>query len=356
MILTKLLSKTPFNIIKKLITSLILAAGIFLFVPFFALKERDTILKNPVSTKTNFYFILAAFFFQYMFCLIYQSYFTAIMASYNPKYTSYYFTFQALSNIIIMTQKSFSYSVKFNVESDFVLIWGSYTLLIFIAIFLTLKLTRTKKMRDVLNLDKQNSRSIEEKLNAPKKSTIISRENSTEVKGNFNYGKAWKIVKGDALGIFFTMMFCFSVFPGVLFSLPPATLFTLEEYILILNIIAAVFDLFFRPLAVKSYAKSLVYTSFFLAVFIIGFCIFNFMYEFQNQNEGVVYLIFVLLAFLIFRTSISVSFFMVNSSKKDLGDQGEGVASIMTNALHIGLAVGNIISNMVLVIKDSYVE
>lgn len=359
MIVTKLLSKTPFSILTKLITSLLLSCSIFLFVPFFGIREKyNEGSEDLMDTKSNFYCILLSFFLMYLFCLIYQSYFTAIMAAYNPAYTRYYFTFQALSNIIIMAEKSLSYSFSFSVEQDFALIWGTYTVLIFLSIYLVLKLSRTEEYKVIKTLNKSKEReSPQRKLNAPRVSTeILINELETGHKDDFDYFKAWKIIKWDALGIFFTMSLCFSVFPGVIFNSPPATLFTLKGYILVINIISAVFDILFRPLATKPYAKAIVYSSFVLAVFIVCFFVYNFLTEFQRENEGVVYLIFVLIAFLIFRNSISVTYFMVSSSKKELGDHGEGVASIMTNALHIGLAFGNILSNMFLVVKEVYFD
>lgn len=354
MILIKYLSKTKITITAKLNISLFLSLILFLGCPYYGLKEKELFYEEYTESKTNFYLMLLFFLLMYIFCLCYQSYFTALLSVYHPKWSNAYFTAMAFGNIIVMSEKTFTFALDFTIFQDFLLIWGTYCLLVLFVMACLTKISKTGFYQEnFINYLKEITKEIRRKRS---EMTDIEREEEEREKRHrkVNYAESWRDIKGDAVGIFMSMVICFSVFPGMYFTTTPPTLISPEKYILILNIIAAIFDLISRPFAVKKFGRILVISSFYIGGVMVIFTIYIFLINFQIENEGVVYLNFVIVAFLISRTSLSISYYMINSNKKARKDTMEGIASIMTNILHLGVALGNILSNLFLVVKDQY--
>lgn len=343
----KLLSKTKMTVTTKLVISLILALILFLGCPYYALKEKELYSEEYETSEWNFYLMLLSFFLMYIFCIIYQSYFTAVMSVYHPKWTNCYFIAMAGGNLFLMAQKTFAFYFNLSVFQDFFFIWGVYCVLVLFVIFLLLKISRTGFYKDNFHIF-DNETIFKEGEEIPEGYQKEDRRRKV------NYQQCWKVIKGDAIGILITMMLCFTIFPGMVFSSLPVSVMSAEKYILILNIIAAVFDFIMRPVAVKSYARALVMSSFYIGAIVALVTVYFFMVDFQVENEGVIYLNFVIVAFILSRTSVAINYFMINSNKKANNETMEGIASIMTNMTQFGVCFGNVLSNLFLLVKDEF--
>lgn len=357
MILVKILAKVRFSMAAKLYSSVILSVLIFNFVPLIAIYFNDGYNVNNANngdnslysgvkenrgngsysesdtTPKSYFWMLFSFSLMHVFCLMYQSYFNAILSIYDSKWTGLYYTFQAVGNLIVMLEKSIAFALDFSPKNDLFLTFGTYSFFCFLTLALYYKLSHTEDYR-----------------------TQFSRKLVLTEQMKVDYTTAWKEIKSDGYGIFWTMFLTFLIFPGVLFSSMPPSLFSQKEYILYMNIIASIFDVTARPFAIKKFAKAIVKFSLYIMLVIAIYSLYSYFTDLYAEVEGTIYLNFVFMAFLFMRASISVSFFFINSNRKANEVTKEAIGSIMTNALHVGIAAGNLSSNLVLLIKEYYFE
>lgn len=365
--LVKLFSAMKLRINTKINISLFLSCLFFTISPLVTLyfdKINLTIFQSYLLNLLGFYFC-------YVFCLVYQAYFTAILTLYDSGWTSFYFTFQALGYFVVVIQKGISFYFTFPFFYDFFFVWGFFFLFVLgsgIAFHILSKNEKFKheyvneekkgilelievSSKDIRSIVKSKRRKLSKEEFEELRNTVKNKEKEQKIK----YRKAWELVKSDAYGILISMTLFTVVFPGVFFSSPTPSLFGVQKYILIMNVIVSLFDVIFRPISAKKYAKALIKFSYLPMFLIAVISIYFFMTDFMMKFEGVVYLYFVFVAFLVGRTSISIGYYMINSGKKCKEGEQEAVGSIMTNILHVGIALGNLSSTLMLFVKKIWI-
>lgn len=116
------------------------------------------------------------------------------------------------------------------------------------------------------------------------------------------------------------------------------------RYIVVLNSISALFDWFGRFFAFKAYTKSWVYVTFGVTFFIDVFMIFLYFNDWNLTHEGITYLSMPFVAFILFRTAFSITYYMIQTNIKADDTNRDAIGSIMSNILVFGICCGNLFS------------
>lgn len=275
--------------------------------------------------------ILAAYLISESCFLLLQGYLIALFSMFPPKFTVIFFTCVPIANIVVMAIKWLSLRFSTSIGSDFLIIWSYFIIsgLGVLALFsLVLKMKEIKEFTAKENLE--------------------SKSNKKEIKLVLTI----KLIKWDMLTMFFTMFLTFLIYPGVVFSLYPASLFTQKEYIAIVNTIVAVFDVVGRPFGGMSFNRLTIPIQHVISLLIILLITIAYFTGLGAQYEGFCFVVFVLIAYLIFRTSIGISYSLISAGKKADPSNQEAIGMLMINTLMIGIATGNISSNIFSWIKS----
>ena len=113
---------------------------------------------------------------------------------------------------------------------------------------------------------------------------------------------------------------------------------------MIANLIFSILDQFGRSMADLPGVKQIYFLTFFVIFFgnyVIGYIYMRGYYEVYNWPS---WISFFWGGFVLFRTSISISYTNIEANKKATKSDAEKIGSLMSNTLLIGIAVGGLSS------------
>ena len=336
----KIISNFSFGVKFKILISTIGMAVSFSFVPLIALYKPHT--------PWYFFLVLAVMFVTFTFATMYQGYFMALASIYNPYYTNLFCLFQPGSNLFIIGLEYISLFLGFDTKREFLLYW---------VVNLVLSLSLCVVFWVLVDADglvyKYDGRGFAKgSIDIPGPSDVRNdslggdqapQESNQQEK--VDYFVVWPKIKIEALGMFFTMFMYFLISPGVFFSLPPPTLFTQKKFIFILSNINAVFDVIGRLAAYSRYTGAFIKTSFVTMAACCLFLVYCYMVRLNEVFDGLAYVVFVLMVFGIFRTSLGVSFYLGETTRKANKRDKESIGSLMSSMIMFGIAAGNFVSD-----------
>ena len=326
---SKILSSFKIHIMTKIYTTLFLSLAFFTAIPILSIIT----LSNQAQVVSNYLIMLFLFFVSYIFSVMNQSYFMTILSVYDPFYTNMYFLLAGVSNILIMVEKSISYTFGFNFQVDFVLIWGTYFVCNLALAYFLIPFARTMQFR----------------------SGFRDQHSAEKINKGLNLKEAWRQVSSNFWGLIFSVGGCFLVFPGIyLSSFPNPAQYSQQKYILIINTLSAIFDLIPRPFAWRRYMGVVVKLSYFLLAISNAFVIYCFLFDFQKENRWAVYVVFASISFLISRTALCISYYNISATVKSDEETKEGVGVLMIMSIQLATALGNLLSNGLLVFRDNF--
>jgi len=313
-------------IISRLITKVPLKNKIY----FFMVTSLIGYMMIPVASyflpKTYFGMIGTLFVYFLGFCssMLLEGNLIAAVTLFGSGYLVMFFTAQAFFNLILMACKMISLQQQLTILQDFIFIWGLFFLLWLFQFFTYVAATTKPEFR---KLDAEQN--IKDSALRPKKE---------------KFADTVKTIKWDMLQLFFTMILTFSIFPGVLFSIGPVSIMSNKAFINISNLIVAVFEVLGRPFSNFKFNRLVSKVFFFLQIIINIFLVAVYFGYWNGEYEGLCYTFFVLAGFMIFRTAVEISYFMIEAAKKANDENRESIGIIMTYALYSGITVGNVLS------------
>lgn len=323
LLLVKLLDKLNLSMTIKVFIAYSGTLVGMLSIPFYTFETE--------TSKFNFWMIMLILLITFIFANLLQTLTVSIASIYDQKWIGVYFQFQPVSNIIINVLKNLIDLFKLNNRVDFFIIFGYGALVAVLTGYFFTKLIRCNRYyKSFLH--------IETKSNA------------------LNYSSGWKASKFEALGLFFTMFLCFLPWPGIFFTAVPVTIFDPSRYIVILNSIAALFDWFGRYFAAKPYSKAWVTFSFGIMLVLNFFMMLFYFNDWNLSHEGICYLMIPILAFFLFRTAFSITYFMIQTNIKADENNRDAVGAIMSNILVFGICCGNLSSLFVTFLKGKLIQ
>lgn len=284
---------------------------------FFVVPILPLIMPN---SNVSFFGFLGVYLIYFMFTVLLEGNMVTSLALFDEKYTVSYFTFQPLFNIIFMGLKLGGFNLGFNLYHDFILSWTIFGIIgigFFISFILITKRAEFKAI--------ERTQSMQQQYNPEIWATI--RE-----------------LKWEVTGIATTLFFTFLIFPGIFFTLFPASLMSRTEYINIINFIAAFGDFLGRPFGNFRFNKVLIWVYESSHLMIVAFMLICYLADLVSIYEGLIYTFFVMAGFSIFRTSLHISYFMTEANKKARYEHAETVGVVMTNFLYVGMTLGNLVS------------
>ena len=372
LLLTKFISRFKISSAAKITLALILRGICFTAVPIVSLSLDSS--KNSV-----YYSMLGFYFLSNVFEMMFQGYVMSVLSVYHSRWTAMYVTVQAMANLVIVSEKAISTFLGFNFHLDFLLIWGTFLILCALNLVFFWKLVRTTEYQrkfghehpktdsleeEELNVDQKgkgdNRQEIEnnigleaitEEQNNKSSRQDLSQQLNQPKKQSISYIEAFKAARSDVLGAILMNATYLLVFPGIIFSFKSDPLFPQQNYILYINTIIAVIDPLMRPFGIKKWARVVVNISAYLIVMADIVLIYFYFDDSVDKQKGLIYVVLLLMAFVIARSSLSKSYFLIHSNQVAEEETKEAIGSIMINAIQIGTALANIGSNGLLFLK-----
>jgi len=336
--LSKVLQHIPLHTkISSLIPTTFFLYLLIPLLPFFVLPMLSSMLASEqLAITVTFWLLILTYTMAYSCGQLLQSDFLASCQLFPPKYTVVFFTCLSLSNVILMIVKLALVEIEAQQALDFISMW---TIMAIAYVSAGTAWRQVMKVKEVKRLDKKEDSRKD-----------IKGKGAKEIK----LWETGKVIGPELVQVFLTMLVTFVVFPGVIFGLPPVSIFSKKQYVSITNFLIAIIDVVGRPIGGYKFNRFL--TKVFLVLGIVAdiFLVTSYLLDWNAKYEGLCYTFMILALFLIFRTATSTTYLLVTAGGKANEENQEAIGIMMMNTLIFGIAVGNMISIPLPFIKNLY--